>query len=152
MESSDHGPVYVLPSEVFILPRSQREPEPKPETKWEKFAKEKGIKKRKRDRMVFDEEDQQYKPRFGYKGINSGIEDMPIVEVKAGQDPFADPWADARKGKKDAIKKNLKNQMRNQNKAMGRKPVVAAASYGRFRPFPSLSNASFFFFLNNNQF
>ena len=140
VEVSDIGPVYVLPNEVFVLPKSQREPEPKPETKWEKFAKEKGIKKRKRDRMVFDEEDQQYKPRFGYKGINSGIEDVPIVEVKAGQDPFADPWADARKGKKDAIKKNMKNQMRNQNKAMGRKPAVTAAAYGEFLLLPLIWN------------
>ena len=83
--------------------------------------------------MVFDEEDQQYKPRFGYKGINSGIEDVPIIEVKPGQDPYADPWAEARKAKKDAIGKNLKNQKRNENKALGKnvnKSPSPVNSYG----------------------
>ena len=51
-EKSEIGMLSLLPAEVFLLPRSHRLPEPKPETKWEKFAKEKGITKKKRDRMV----------------------------------------------------------------------------------------------------
>ena len=67
--------------------------------------------------QVFDEDSQEYKPRFGYKRIKNGLEDTPIVEVKKGQDPFADPWAEETKSKKDNIKKNLKNQQRNQGRA-----------------------------------
>jgi regulator of ribosome biosynthesis len=112
--------LVVLPNEKSILPRSAKIPEPKAETKWEKFAKEKGIKKKKRDRMVFDESNQEYRPRFGYKGANSGIEEIPIVEVKAGQDPFADPWAEARQDKKNRVKKNEKNQLKNIGRALGK--------------------------------
>ena len=103
------------------MPRATKVPEPKPETKWEKFAKEKGIKKKKRERMVFDENNQEFRPRFGYKGANSGIEEIPIVEVKPGQDPFADPWAEARTDKKARVKKNTKAMLKNQGRALGKK-------------------------------
>ncbi len=103
----------MLPSEIAVLPRSHKVPEPKPETRWEKFARDRGIKKTKRDRMIYDEETGEYKPRYGYKGINRGLEDIPIVEVKDGQDPFADPWSAERSAKKDRIKRNEKNQLRN---------------------------------------
>ena len=54
-----------LPKPEFKLPRAQPPPEPKPETKWEKFAKEKGIVKRKRDRMVWDEKHKEFRPEMG---------------------------------------------------------------------------------------
>lgn len=113
----DVGPVTILPSETTLLPRTHKIPEPKPETKWEKFAREKGIKKKKKERMVYDEQTQEFKPRFGYKRINNGLEDIPIVEVKQGQDPYADPWEEDRKNKKERIDKNKKNQLQNMKKA-----------------------------------
>ncbi len=122
----------MLPSEVFRLPRAYRLPEKKPLTKWEEFAKLKGIKKKKRDRMIFDEDSQEYKPRFGYKRAKNGIEDIPIVEIKAGQDPYADPWAEARKDKAERVKKNQKNQMKNTRKAnFGKKGKGLGISYGK---------------------
>lgn len=45
-----------LPEPSFVLPRSRKCPVPRPLTKWEKFAQEKGIKKTKKDSKVFDEE------------------------------------------------------------------------------------------------
>ena len=113
MEPTDVGPVAVLPNQIFRLPREKPVPEPKGETVWEKFAKEKGIKKRKRERMVFDESTEEYKPRFGYKGINQGVDEHAIVEVKDGQDPYADPWAAARQDKKARVDKNEKHRQRN---------------------------------------
>eukprot|EP01035_Chromulina_nebulosa_P017191 gene17191-22710_t len=117
IEKTELGPLAVLPSESFILPREKRIPDPKPETKWEKYAKEKNIKNKKRDRMIFDELTQEWKPRFGYKRINGGLDDVPIVEVKPGQDPNADPWEIDRKSKKEKIQKNIlskeKNVLRN---------------------------------------
>ena len=112
-EDSEAGPLALLPAETFKLPREKRVPEPKAETKWEKFAKEKGIKNKKRDRMIYDEESDEYKPRFGYKRANGGIEDLPIVEVKAGADPFADPWAEDRAAKKQRVVKNAKAHLKN---------------------------------------
>lgn len=114
IESTDVGPVAVLPSkENFRYPREKRIPEPKGLTVWEKFAKQKGIKNKKRERMVFDEQEGIFKPRFGYKGANKGEEEHAIVEVKAGDDPYADPWEEARRRKKERVSKNEKQRIRN---------------------------------------
>lgn len=48
--------VAKLPPPVYVLPRTRKCPVAKPLTKWEKFAKEKGIKKVKKDKKVFDPE------------------------------------------------------------------------------------------------
>lgn len=76
--------------------------------------------------MVYDENNQEFRPRFGYKRANSGIEEVPIIEVKPGQDPFADPWAEARAEKKERVKKNTKQMLRNKGKALGN-----SKSYGK---------------------
>jgi len=146
-ESSEVGPLVVLPNETSVLPRAYKLPEPKPETKWEKFAKEKGIKKTKKERMVWDEVNQEYRPRYGYKravsigvegsdGKNGGkfrgaMEEVPIMEVATGQDPFADPWEAAREEKKNRVKKNAKNQLRNQGRAAAKLGKTLPAQLGR---------------------
>ena len=119
VERSEIGPLAVLPSEKTVLPREKHVPEPKQDTKWEKFAKEKGIKNKKRERMVFEENSQEFRPRFGYKRANNGVEDVPIVEIKNGQDPFKDPWAAERENKKARVTKNEKNQKKNIFRANG---------------------------------
>ena len=82
-EDATAGPVVKLPvHEHFRLPREKPVPMPRPETKWEKFAKEKGITKKKRDRMIWDEEQKEWKPRWGYERANGGIANHGIVEVK----------------------------------------------------------------------
>lgn len=55
--------VIELPEPIMLLPREKPLPEPKPTTKWEKFAREKGIKKRKHSRLIWDEVSKSYKPR-----------------------------------------------------------------------------------------
>ena len=62
--------------------RAKPIPLPKKFTKWEQFAKEKGITNKKKARMVWDEEHGEFRPRWGYKRANAGVEDAPIVEVK----------------------------------------------------------------------
>jgi regulator of ribosome biosynthesis len=119
VESSELGPLATLPREEMRFPREKRIPEPKPETKWAKFAKEKGIKKKKKERMVFDEEQQEFRPRYGYKGANKTIEEHAVVEVKSGQDRFADPWAAAKEEKKARAAKNKDQQIRNLERASG---------------------------------
>lgn len=121
VEKSELGPLCILPEETTLIPREKKIPEPKPETKWERYAKEKGIKKKKRERMLFDEEAQEWKPRYGYKRINNGVEDVPIIEVKKGEDPFADPWEKSRNEKKERISKNLKNQEKNKVARLGKR-------------------------------
>mmetsp|Transcript_27878 Transcript_27878/g.28147 ORF Transcript_27878/g.28147 Transcript_27878/m.28147 type:complete len:348 (+) Transcript_27878:233-1276(+) len=115
-ESSLAGPLAILPEPIFVLPREKRIPEPKPLTKWERFAQEKNIKNRKKERMLYDESTGEYRPRFGYKGMNRGIEDQPIVEVKDGQDPYANPWEENRKTKKERVQKNMNQQIKNMSR------------------------------------
>jgi regulator of ribosome biosynthesis len=64
---SDEGPVAELPERTTKLPRGKPVPQAKPMTRWEKFAKEKGIVKQKRSKMIWDEEKQKFLPRWGYK-------------------------------------------------------------------------------------
>lgn len=48
--------VAKLPAPKYKIPRSRRIPVPKPLTKWQKFAQDKGIKKKKRDKKVYDKD------------------------------------------------------------------------------------------------
>lgn len=66
----DETVVAQLPPEQYFLPRSRPVPKAKAPTKWETYAKLKGIKKTKREKLVWDEGGQQWKPRFGFRGIN----------------------------------------------------------------------------------
>lgn len=64
------GRLIELPEPSLRIPREKPLPKPKPLTKWEKFAKAKGIQKQKRSRMVYDEELDGWAPRWGYKKAN----------------------------------------------------------------------------------
>ena len=55
-----------LPERKTKIPREKPIPK-KVETKWEKYAKAKGIKKHKKERMVYDKEADEWRPRWGYK-------------------------------------------------------------------------------------
>lgn len=115
VEDSEYGPLVTLPErEEIKIPRKQHVPEPKPETKWEKFAREKGIKNTKKERMVYDEVNDVYRPRYGYKSIKSVVDETPVIEIKKGMDPYADHWAEARKEKAENRSKNLKRQLKNE--------------------------------------
>ncbi|KAI8052181.1 RRS1-domain-containing protein [Syncephalis plumigaleata] len=113
-DTSDHGILARLPEETRTpLPREKPVPKPKPLTKWEKFAKQKGIQKRKRDRMVLDEATGEYKPRWGYGRVEKdGLDDWAI-EVKDSDDPLEDQFAKRRHEKKERIAKNKRQEMRN---------------------------------------
>ena len=131
---SDAGPLAVLPAgagagtgvgaAAWRLPRRQPPPEPKPMTRWEKFAAEKGIKKKqKREKLVWDETTQSWRPRYGYQRVGEndgdGGRDDAIVELKKGDDIHADPWATRRKERKERVDKNSRQQMRNRDEARG---------------------------------
>ncbi len=98
----------------------QPPPAQKAETRWEKFAKERGIApKEKRSRKVWDEATGEWAYRTGYQKASSENDPMswPIMEVKKNDDPFEDPWERARDAKKDRVNKNTQNKMRNAEKA-----------------------------------
>lgn len=107
-----------LPAPVMRLPREKPVPEEKAETKWEKFAKLKGITKTKRSRMVWDEEKGDWAPRWGYKraGDDTKAWALPVPD---NADPYEDQFEKAAEAKKSRIAKNEKNRQRNLAVAAG---------------------------------
>mmetsp|Transcript_10452 Transcript_10452/g.20595 ORF Transcript_10452/g.20595 Transcript_10452/m.20595 type:complete len:389 (+) Transcript_10452:157-1323(+) len=105
-----------LPAPQFKLPRHKPLPKPKPETRWEKYARDQGIEKRKRDRMIWDEAKQEWAPRWGYKRGNDDQHDW-LIEVKDSENPDTDKFAERRNAKKLRVLKNRKNYLRNRSEA-----------------------------------
>ena len=101
----------MLPKETSRLPREKRIPEQKAETKWEKYAKEKGIQKKKKERMVWNEATQQFTPSWGYKRGEGSNDDLGILEIKKNQDPYVDPYAIKQEEKVKKTTKNMAQQV-----------------------------------------
>jgi len=113
------GALAVLPEPSTKIPRMKPVPKPKPPTKWELFARQKGIQKRKRGRMVFDEATQTWKPRWGYgRAVKDQSQDW-VIEAKPGDDGSIDPWTKMEMEKKERVAKNKKQQLRNLKAATG---------------------------------
>jgi len=118
----DDGVVADLPPPKTPLPREKPIPKPKPLTRWEKFAKVKGIQKKKRSKMVFDETYQEYKPRYGYKRANDEINDW-LIEVPSNADPMENQFEKKTKEKKERVEKNKQNQKKNVERALNIRKV-----------------------------
>ena len=70
-ESEEIGRQVSLPKPITVLPREKPVPTEKPLTRWEKFAKVKGIQKTKRSAKVYDEASGQWKYRHGSKSAKN---------------------------------------------------------------------------------
>lgn len=122
----DIGPnEVVLPKTAIEFPRFQKFEMSKTLTKWEKFAKEKGIQKvKKRSRMVWSEEVKDWVPRWGHGSAKHIKEELDVIrEVKKGQDPYQDPFAVSRNEKKMKIAKQEVREMHNKIRAAGLRPA-----------------------------
>ena len=113
IERTDAGPVADLPDATMVLPRAKPVPKPKPETRWQKFARERGIMNKKKNRMVFDEERQEWAPNWGFKRANKEYKEwaVDIPENQVGSDDLFDG-----KAKQNRLK-NRGNQLKNQEMA-----------------------------------
>ncbi|KAH9943207.1 RRS1-domain-containing protein [Epithele typhae] len=111
--STDDGPLAQLPPPTTQLPRAKPLPKPKPPTKWEQFAKAKGIQKTRRDKKVWDEEKQEWVNRWGWKGANKDKEVQWATEVPANADPDFDPAKIARTERKARVAKNERQHLQN---------------------------------------
>ncbi|KAL9957536.1 hypothetical protein ACROYT_G039177 [Oculina patagonica] len=80
-----------LPEPRTVIPREKPIPKPKQPSKWEEFAKRKGITKKKRERMILDKNTQEWKPRYGYKRANDVTQDW-LLEVPQNADPYEDQF------------------------------------------------------------
>ncbi|KAK6126222.1 hypothetical protein DH2020_040043 [Rehmannia glutinosa] len=110
------GPIVKLPAPTSKLPREKPLPKPRPPTKWEVFAQKKGIQKRNKEKLVFDEQTGSWKRRHGYDRVNDD-NDIPIIEAKATDEPGTDPFAERRKEKKSKVEKQEKNRLHNLKQA-----------------------------------
>jgi regulator of ribosome biosynthesis len=107
----------------------------------ELFAKKKGIAPKQRDgKLVYDEEKQDWVPKWGYKGKNKELETDWLVEVddkkkdKDGEE--MDPRKLSRQQRKENVKKNERQQKANAKRAAGlgpRKGAGVGKSIGKNR-------------------
>ncbi|GAW01079.1 RRS1-domain-containing protein [Lentinula edodes] len=118
--SSPDGPLAQLPAPTTQLPRTKPLPKIKPLTKWEQFAKAKGIQgksKEKREKKVWDEERQEWINRWGKDAKNKQVEEQWITEVPMNADIDFDPRKAARDERKARVTKNQKQHEANAARA-----------------------------------
>ncbi|KAI4979447.1 hypothetical protein ZWY2020_016200 [Hordeum vulgare] len=106
------GPVVRLPPPTNRLPREKHLPRPQPPTKWEQFAKSKGIIKHKKNKRAWDEQTNSWKRTYGYDRVNDD-RDVPIIEAKLTDEPGVDPFAQRKEEKKSRVDKQEKNRLGN---------------------------------------
>ncbi|CAM5089879.1 unnamed protein product [Eretmochelys imbricata] len=149
------GPLVAqLPEPSYRLPREKPLPRPRPPTRWEQFARLKGIRRRKRTSLVWDEAAKQWRRRWGYERAGGDPARDWLIEVPAGADPHEDQFAKRLRDKREKVARNEFNRLRNiargalpgrglhptghQSRAeLGRATQVArvsTASLGRFQP------------------
>lgn len=112
-ERLDESIVAKLPEPRTVLPRSRKLPVPKPLTKWEQIAKAKGIKKRTRDKKVYDEVLDKWVPTYGYQRHKAEKEKDWILEVPQNADPNKDMFQEKRDLRIERVAKNEIARMRN---------------------------------------
>ncbi|PTB46824.1 uncharacterized protein TrAFT101_003735 [Trichoderma asperellum] len=131
LQSTSDGVLLTLPAPATRLPREKPVPQPKPPTKWERFAAKKGIKAKTREQrrnLAYDEESGEWKRKWGYKGLNKKGEDDWLVEVdpkkEAARKEGTSIRADGRRERVERIKRNERKMRKNQRDAaekMGKK-------------------------------
>ena len=121
IKANSSGVYMKLPQPSFPLPREKPVPKPKEETKWEKFAKKKGIadKKKGEGKMVYDEERGEWVPKWGYKGKNKEGEGDWIVELdeKKTDEPVNGGRSEGKKERMEKVRRNERKMRANQRRA-----------------------------------
>ncbi|KAF3926366.1 hypothetical protein AA313_de0202833 [Arthrobotrys entomopaga] len=120
LKSTQDGVYAILPDPITQLPREKPVPKPKEPTKWEQFAKKKGIAAKAKDgKLVYDEATGEWVSKWGYKGANKGVEDDWLVEVdeKKQQDVNDNPRNLSRAERVERIRKNERQQKKNERNA-----------------------------------
>lgn len=111
VEKVDVGVIAKLPLPLSRIPREKPLPEKKSLTKWEEYAQKKGINKKKREAMVYDEMSGEYKPRWGFKRASET--DTPWIVLPDQADPYEDQFEKLEQAKKERVAKNKSQQLKN---------------------------------------
>lgn len=112
-ERIDSDIYATLPQPTTRLPREKPVPKQRAPTKWEQYARDKGIQKRKKDKKVWDETLKRWVPRYGYRKIEAEKEKAWVKEVPSNANPYEDQFAKAAEIKKENIAKNEFQRLRN---------------------------------------
>ncbi|KTW30634.1 hypothetical protein T552_00350 [Pneumocystis carinii B80] len=112
-----NGSFIELPEPVISLPREKPIPKSKPETKWEKFAKAKGIKSKSKieGKMIYDRNKKKWVPKWGYKGKNKDLENQCIIEINNNNNRNSNQRILAKSLRKERIRRNQKQSIINSN-------------------------------------
>jgi regulator of ribosome biosynthesis len=129
ISSTPQGVLLALPPQQTPLPREKPVPAPKAETKWEAFAKRRGIKPKTREQrrnLQYNEATGEFERRWGYKGANKGgLQDAPIIEVNAAKEvqrkEGTSVRGDKRREIREKVKRNERRMRKNLRNAEGRK-------------------------------
>ncbi|KAF7995779.1 hypothetical protein HCN44_006886 [Aphidius gifuensis] len=109
-ERKDNELIVKLPKICTSLPRARTMPKQKVPTKWQQFAKEKGIKNKKKPKLNWDEELTKWIPTFGYKKNAAEYQKNWVVELTTGDTPRETRLSSA---KSEKIAKNELQRLRN---------------------------------------
>eukprot|EP00441_Pelagodinium_beii_P014482 CAMPEP_0197659086 /NCGR_PEP_ID=MMETSP1338-20131121/46216_1 /TAXON_ID=43686 ORGANISM="Pelagodinium beii, Strain RCC1491" /NCGR_SAMPLE_ID=MMETSP1338 /ASSEMBLY_ACC=CAM_ASM_000754 /LENGTH=293 /DNA_ID=CAMNT_0043235845 /DNA_START=50 /DNA_END=929 /DNA_ORIENTATION=- len=128
----EEGTSVELPQEeVFRIPRMKPIPKEKPKTRWEKFMEDRNMKKRKRSKLVWDDIEGDWKPRWGYKSAKKSEEKANwFHEVGQNSNPAENPF------EKDSAEKRLQKarqkmrEVRNKVEAAGGKLRASTPDLG----------------------
>jgi regulator of ribosome biosynthesis len=104
-----------------------------------------GIVKRKRSKLEFDEQNDEWRRRHGYKRVNDE-NDIPIIEAKASDEPGVDPFLKLRADKKERVAKQEKNQLENLKRAA---KIGGKGALPRYPSIPLLVWQTVFFYAAN---
>jgi len=112
-ERVDDVIIAKLPPPAYLLPREKPVPKVKSLTKWQAYAKEKGIVKRKKTKLVWDEIVNAWVPRFGYKRAAAEHEKDWVLEVPQNADPYEDQFEKKSEVKSERVAKNELQRLKN---------------------------------------
>jgi len=127
------GVLAELPKPITVLPRSKPLPAEKQPTKWEQFAKVKGIRKKSRKpQLVWDEDHSEYRRRYGYKRANNP-EDQWVIPADDKDTSGVDPFTKMREEKKARLEKQGKKEKRNKVTANLEKARMQASSGSKMK-------------------
>ena len=116
--------MLTLPPPSTGLPREKPVPAAKPLTRWQEFAKKKGIAPKKREgKLGYDDAKGEWVPKYGYKGKNKDGEGDWLVEVDEKKEAKTGEAGDARKERRAERVERVKRQERREraNERRGKK-------------------------------
>uniref|UniRef100_A0A2I3HFZ1 Ribosome biogenesis regulatory protein n=1 Tax=Nomascus leucogenys TaxID=61853 RepID=A0A2I3HFZ1_NOMLE len=111
-ERGEEAIVARLPEPTTRLPREKPLPRPRPLTRWQQFARLKGIRPKKKTNLVWDEVSGQWRRRWGYQRARDDTKEW-LIEVPGNADPLEDQFAKRIQAKKERVAKNELNRLRN---------------------------------------